>query len=93
MFWGAICFGTRTDLVPMIGDLTAPRGGNTARIYMSLLQEYLGTIYEPGLVFIQDNAAIHKAKIMMDWLKEEGVWPSYPPDLMEITQGQNQSED
>ena len=39
-------------------------------------------------VFMQDNAAIHKAHIVMNWLSENGFklldWPPYFPDLNPI---------
>ena len=44
--------------------------------------------YEPGMIFMQDNAPIHKAKKILDWLELHGVetteWPPFSPDLNPI---------
>lgn len=92
MFWGAFSFGMRTSLVPLMGDPNSPRGGVSARVILECLQESLPTIAEPGVVFLQDNAPTHTARIVQDWLREwaqeNGVelvdWPPYSPDLNPI---------
>ena len=45
-------------------------------------------IWQPGLIFMQDNAPIHKAKKVIEWFNENGIevihWPPYLPDLNPI---------
>jgi transposase len=92
MFWAAFSFGIRTSLAPMFGDPLSPKGGVSSRIILQTLQEYLPTIYEPGSIFIQDNAPTYSCKLVQTWLKEwaaeNGVelvdWPLYSPDLNPI---------
>ena len=88
MVWAAFCAGRRLQLVFMPGDPEAKKGGVTSAVYLEILENELPTIWEPGLVFIQDNASIHTARLVKNWLKEEGIevleWPPYSPDLNPI---------
>jgi hypothetical protein len=88
MFWAAFGWGIRTDLVVMTGDPNAPRGGVTAKQYLEVIQEHLPTILDYDSIFMQDNAPIHKARIIKDWFEDMGVivvvWPPYSPDLNPI---------
>jgi transposase len=63
-------------------DAKVPKGGYSAE------QDQIPRIWEPGLTFMQDNAPIHKAKMITKWLRENGVkvlkWPPYSPDLNQI---------
>ncbi len=85
MFWAAFGYGVRTQLVPIDGDPEAPRGGVTARVYREVLDRHLPPILDFGSIFMHDNAPIHKAHIIRDWLWEMGIkvmnWPPYSPDL------------
>ncbi len=69
----------------MKGDPDAARGGVTAKVYLEVLQEQLPTVMGEDLLFQQDNAPIHTAKIVKEWFKDEGIkkldWPPYSPDL------------
>src|SRR6185312_8139279 len=57
-----------------------------------MLEKQLLTIYEPGNIFMQDNAPVHMANHVQGWLREwagdNGVelldWPPYSPDLNPI---------
>jgi len=88
MFWAAFGYGIRTPLVPMEGDSDSRRGGVTAKVYKDILDEYLPPILGIGAIFMQDNAPIHTARIIRDWLIENGVkvmvWPKRSPDLNPI---------
>jgi transposase len=88
MLWGAISYEYTSDLVPMQGDPNAPRGGVTARVYLDLLEQYLPTVMDYDSTFMHDNASIHRAYIVREWLEEEGIpvldWPAYSPDLNPI---------
>ncbi len=52
------------------------------------MEDNLLGIWEPGLIFMHDNAPIHTAKKSMSWLKDTGIttmdWPLYSPDLNSI---------
>lgn len=88
MFWGAFRFGFRSFLVALDGDPDAKRGGVTARVYRDLLEEYLPTCLEDDTIFMQDNASVHTAGIIKEWIRNNEVevldWPPYSPDLNPI---------
>ena len=88
MFWAAFGFGIRSDLVVCEGDPKAAHRGFTARKYRDLLQEHLGTVLDHDSIFMQDNASIHTAHIVREWLDEHAIqvmdWPPYSPDLNPI---------
>ena len=88
MVWAAFCARKCSQLVFMTGDPEAKKGGVTSAVYLEILEDELLTIQEPGLVFMQDNASIHTARLVKNWLKEEGIevleWPPYSPDLNPI---------
>jgi hypothetical protein len=73
MVWAAFYGLRRSQLVYMPGDPEAKRGSVTSAVYLELLKDKLPTLWEPGLVFMQDNAFIHTACIVKDWLKEQGI--------------------
>jgi hypothetical protein len=89
MVWA--CFngdGRKSDLVFMPGDPDAPRGGVSAAVYVEIIEEQLPFLWEPGLLFMQDGAGIHRAKILKASLLEMGIdvvdWPPYSPDMNPI---------
>ncbi len=69
-------------------DPETKRNGYSAVSYMDTLDEGLVPIYEPSYIFMQDNAPIHTAIRVRDWLTAHGVWtmvwPPYSPDLNPI---------
>ena len=69
-------------------DPDAKKNGYTAGSYVDLLDEEIPTMWEPGLLFMQDNTPIHTAKIVREWFKENDIdvldWPPYSPDLNPI---------
>ena len=88
MFWGVFKYGMVSELVPAYGDPEAVRGGVTARVYREILEEYLPTMMEDDTIFMQDNAPIHTAKLVKEYLTSMGFrilkWPPYSPDLNPI---------
>jgi transposase len=88
MFWATFGYGVRTTLVPMDGDPESARGGVTARVYKAVLDQHLPPVLRFGAIFMHDNAPIHTAHIIKEWLKEQGIdvmeWPPYSPDLNPI---------
>jgi hypothetical protein len=84
MFWG--CF-SKVGL----GPLVALEGNMNAANYLELLKD---TVFPelaasgPPMVFMQDNAPCHKARVVMDFLRREGVetldWPPQSLDMNPI---------
>ena len=62
--------------------------GYSANSYFDVIDQNLIQFYEPGMIFVQDNAPIYTAKKVRFWFKIYGVevmeWPSYSPDLNPI---------
>jgi transposase len=88
MIWGAIYGEGRSDVVIMDRDPDSAKSGYTANSYIAVLEDQIPRCYEPGRIFMQDNARIHTAKKVMAWFEEMGVklleWPPYSPDLNPI---------
>jgi len=57
----------------MEGDPESARGGVTARVNKEVLNQHLPPILQFGAIFMHDNALIHTAHIIKDWLQENGV--------------------
>ena len=83
-FWGL----QRSDLYASTRDATAKRGGYSATSYLQVLDDNLLGIYEPDLIYMQDNGPIHTAKKVKKWFDDNGImvmeWPPYSPDLNPI---------
>jgi len=73
MIWAAIWIGGRSDIVIMEGDEESARGGVTARVYCQLLEDQIPKIYRRGQIFQHDNAFIHTANIIKDWLRNHKI--------------------
>jgi transposase len=78
-------------LTDLPGDPESKGGGVTGWIvleyaFKKILPQILDGHSE--LVFMQDNAGIHRRKELVAWLKEKGYkvleWPPYSPDLNPI---------
>lgn len=76
-----------------LGPLIIVDGTMNAKKYLALLADIKDTLFQQfgdlnGLIYQQDNAPCHKAKVVMDWLKKENVpllpWPAQSPDLSPI---------
>jgi transposase len=66
MVWGAIWVGSKSDLFIMNRDEASKKGGYSARLYLEVLNDQLPTIFSPGMIFMQDNAPIHRAGVIKD---------------------------
>ena len=89
MVWGGFYGKVKTNLVRMRRDPEAPRGGYSAESYLGVLEDQVEDIMLDGdLIFMQDNARVHTAIKVRDWLREHGIipidWPPYSPDLNPI---------
>ena len=60
-FWGE----KRSDLYKLASDFESKKLSYSANSYLEILDDNLLEIWQPGLIFIQDNAPIHKAKKVM----------------------------
>lgn len=63
---------------------------DNAVAYKALLEMMLVPNYKPGLMFMQDNAPTHTARIIKDLFTKERItaldWPPHSPDLNPMTQ-------
>ncbi|GFT26598.1 transposable element Tcb1 transposase [Trichonephila clavipes] len=86
MVWAGISSGYRTDLHIF------KRGSVTAVRYQDEVLEPIVKLYtaevEPIFILMDDNACLHRADIVDDYLESEGIarmaWPAYSPDLNPI---------
>jgi transposase len=78
----------KSDLVIMERDPESKRNGYTAQSYIDVLDDQMLRCWEPGLIFMQDNAPIHTSHIVRNWFTEQSIpvvdWPPYSPDLNPI---------
>jgi transposase len=88
MIWAAIWIGGKSDLVVMERDQDAPRKGYSARSYLAVLDDQIPRCWQPGRIFMQDNASIHTAGVIKEWFDTHGIsrleWPPFSPDLNPI---------
>lgn len=82
MVWGAISFHSRTPLVVISGTLTAQRYVDL--ILRPVLLPFMSS--HPGLIFQQDNARPHTARVSTACLSACCTlpWPARSPDLSPI---------
>ena len=92
MVWGGFSRNKRWPLLPMERDYREEDGeqkdGYSARSYMWILEQVIPEFYDPHTPFMQDNAPIHRARVLQEWFERNGVWviewPPYSPDLNPI---------
>lgn len=89
MVWGAFWGdGERCPLFILERDFESKKHGYTADSYLQVLENRLLDFYHDELIFMQDNAAIHTAIRVREWMEENGInttdWPPYSPDLNPI---------
>lgn len=92
MVWG--CFWYKDGVIKRSGlyilerDFESKKHGYSANSYLAVLEDQIPSCWEPGLVFMQDNAPIHKSRKVMDWFRDHAIpvidWPPYSPDLNPI---------
>ena len=87
--WGAFYgVGEQSNLLRLARDLNSGRQGYSAASYVGILDEALPTLWEPGLLFMQDNASIHTSRLARQWFQENSIdvleWPPYSLDLNPI---------
>ncbi|GFT85957.1 transposable element Tcb2 transposase [Trichonephila clavipes] len=82
MVWGAIAYDSRSTLIMMRGTLTGQR-------YVDdILRPHVGTFLNglPGVIFQQENARPHTARVTQDFLRHFQTlpWPARSPDLSPV---------
>jgi len=65
-----------------------PRSSKMSVACFAAIEEQLPTLWKPRLIFTQDGASIHTARIIKKWFADNAIevmdWPSYSPDLNPI---------
>lgn len=83
MVWAGICQGHKTPLIFIDGNLTAVRYRDNV-----LAPVVVPFVRRHNVVFQQDNARPHVARVCNDFLTANNVdvlpWPAYSPDLSPI---------
>ena len=83
MFWGGISHGFKSPLIVIAGKLTGVRYRDEIfrPVAVPFVQQY-------HLIFQQDNARPHVARVCQDFLASHNInpldWPPYSPDLSPI---------
>ncbi len=85
MVWAAFWGEGKPDLYKLARNFECKKISYFANSYLEILEDNVLGIWQPGLIFMQDNAPIHKARKVMKWFEENGIvltdWPLYSPDL------------
>ena len=83
MVWGAVSWNHKSDLVVIDGNLKAQRYVNEI-----LRPNVLPLVRRYNLIFQQDNARPHTARISTDFINNQNIWnlpwPARSPDLSPI---------
>lgn len=83
MVWGAVSWNRKSDLVVIDGNLNAQRYVNEI-----LRPNVLPLVRRYNMIFQQDNARPHTARVSRDFLNNHNIrnlpWPARSPDLSPI---------
>lgn len=86
MVWGGICGNRKTNLVIVEGNLTAQRYIN--QVLRPVVLPFLREDVNEGVLYQQDNARPHVARIVQDFFTDNQMdvlpWPARSPDLSPI---------
>ena len=63
----------RSDLYILDRDFESKKHGYSARSYLEVLEDQMPKCWEPGLIFMQDNASIHTAFTVRDWFRNAAL--------------------
>lgn len=85
MIWGCFAGNLKGPMVPLIMPTVNSRLNlTTLENLLPPIMDHLYTIWETP-IFMHDNAPVHTAYIVQDWLEDQDfevmVWPPYSPDL------------
>ena len=88
MVWAAFWGIGQSNIYGLERDFEAKKHGYLANSYIQVFEDNLIDLYEPGLIFMQDNASIYTVYKMRFWFEIHGVhileWLSISPDLNPI---------
>ena len=92
MVWGAFWDLGRMNLYIMDRDFESKKHGYSANSYIEVLDVEVKPVFDifnPGYLFIQDNASIYTAHKVRNWFSNRGIsciinWPPYSPNLNPI---------
>jgi hypothetical protein len=73
MIWGAIWIGGCSDVIMMVRDENSPKKGYSRFSYLDVLEEAIPTCWQPGQIFMQDNAPIHTAQVVKEYFEYKGI--------------------
>ncbi len=85
MIWEAFWDSERSNLYLLDRDFEFKKHGYSAVFYIQILNHNLADIWKSELVFMQNNASIHRVRKSKLWFQKMGIevmkWPSYSFDL------------
>ncbi len=85
MIWEAFWGSERSNLYLLDRNFEFKKHGYSVVFYIQILEYNLAGIWKSGLVFMQNNAPIHRVRKSKLWFQENGIevmkWPSYSLDL------------
>jgi transposase len=88
MVWGSFAGEIPGPFRVVVGRIT---GASYLELIQEVLPNFLNEVYDTlqlDPIFMQDNAPVHTANIVKDWLNENDFevfnWPPYSPDLNPI---------
>ncbi len=88
MIWEAFWGSERSNLYLLDRDFEFKKHDYSAVFYLQILKYNLTDIWESELVFMQNNASIHRVRKSKLWFQENDIevmkWPSYSLDLNPI---------
>jgi transposase len=88
MVWGCFWGAGRSELFILNRDFASKKHGYSTASYVEVLDDQLPKCWQPGMVFMQDNASIHTSRGTTQWFQDIGIpllpWPPYSPDLNPI---------
>lgn len=81
MMWAAIGYERKSPIVLLDGRVNSAQYLNLLRVQANNFEDMAG----PDYYFQQDNAPIHTARVVKNWLESEQIrlleWPARSPDL------------
>ncbi len=88
MIWEAFWGSERSDLYLLDRNFEFKKHGYSAVFYIQILNHNLAGIWKSELVFMQNNASIHRVRKSKLWFQENDIeimkWPSYSLNLNSI---------
>ena len=87
-FWFIVGKIRRLDLYLLDRDFKLKKHGYSVRSYLEVLEDQMPKCWEPGLIFMQDNAPIYTVHAIRNWFRDLAIlltdWPPFSLDLNPI---------